>query len=68
MSAHELEEIADRLDELDDRRADLAMAALRDAIEAGEQKPELERRITRARRSVAKAANLLRDPPATDGV
>ncbi len=63
MSAAELEGIADRLDDINEQLADLAMSALREAIEAGEKKPELERRITRARRSVEKAANLLRDDP-----
>ena len=61
MTADELEEIADRLDAIDERLADLAMSALREAIEAGESKPELERRITRARRAVEKASTLLRD-------
>ncbi len=63
MSAEELEGIADRLDDIDEQLAELAMAALREAIEAGEGKPELERRITRARRAVEKAATLLRAEP-----
>ena len=61
MSAAELEGIADRLDDINEQLADLAMSALREAMEAGEAKPELERRITRARRAVEKASNLLRD-------
>ena len=63
MSTADLESIADRLDDINEQQADLAMSALREAIEAGEKKPELERRITRARRSVEKASNLLRDDP-----
>ncbi|MEO1063851.1 MAG: hypothetical protein AAFZ07_20725 [Actinomycetota bacterium] len=67
MSAEELEGIADRLDDINEQLAELAMAALRDAIEAGEGKPELERRITRARRAVEKASTLLRDQRGDDG-
>lgn len=60
MSADELDAIADRLRAIDEELADLAMAALREAIEeGGTGRPEIERRITRARRSVEKAAQLL---------
>jgi len=57
----DLDHLADRLDEIADELADLAMAALRRAIDEGEEgRPTSERRITRARRSVEKAASLLR--------
>lgn len=67
MRAEELDTIADRLDDINEQLAELALAALREAIEAGEAKPELERRITRARRAVEKASNLLRDQRADSG-
>jgi hypothetical protein len=58
----ELDRLADRLDEIGEELADLAMAALRRALdEGGEARPATERRITRARRSVEKAASLLRE-------
>jgi hypothetical protein len=57
----DLERLADRLDEIGEELADLAMAALRRALDEGEDaRPATERRITRARRSVEKAASLLR--------
>ena len=41
--------------------ADLALESLRDSIEAGETKlSDEEKRLTRARRAVEKAAHLLR--------
>jgi hypothetical protein len=57
----DLERLADRLDEIGEELADLAMDALRRALDDGEDtRPATERRITRARRSVEKAAGLLR--------
>jgi len=62
----DLEELADRLGSIAEDLADAALDRLRrnaDAVRSGgEPDPELtaeERRITRARRSVEKAANLL---------
>ncbi|MCY4422982.1 MAG: hypothetical protein OXC06_07930 [Acidimicrobiaceae bacterium] len=48
--------------------ADLAMESLRDSIEAGETRlSDEEKRLTRARRSVEKAAYLLRaEPPSPE--
>jgi len=60
-SVADLEALADRLDQLAEELADAALDALRDAIDAGEAKPELERRLTRARRAVQRAASLVRD-------
>ena len=61
----DLEELADRLGSIAEDLADAALDRLRrntDAVRSGgEPDPELtaeERRITRARRSVEKAANL----------
>jgi hypothetical protein len=60
----DLEGVADRLDDISEQLADLAMSALRAAMEQGaDGRPDLEKRITRARRSIEKAAALLRDRP-----
>ncbi|MEZ5262283.1 MAG: hypothetical protein R2755_11025 [Acidimicrobiales bacterium] len=62
----DLEDLAARLDHLADELADAAMDALRDAMAEGERKPELERRLTCSRRSVERAAALVRGAPAAD--
>ncbi len=61
------EALATRLDELAEELADAAMAALREAVESGARHSTLERRLTRARRSVERAAQLLRDQPPDPG-
>ena len=59
--AADLDDIRGRLEAIAEELADLAMEALRDAIDAGEQRrPAEERRLTQARRSVERAASLLR--------
>ena len=65
-------DIAERLSGISEELADLALDRLREASEAvragGQPDPELtaeEKRITRARRSVDKAALLLVGPPAS---
>ena len=51
----QLEHIAEQLD-------DLAMSVLRDAVEEGATtRPEEEKKLTRARRSVEKAIQILED-------
>ena len=51
----QLEHIAEQLD-------DLAMSVLRDAVEEGATtRPEEEKKLTRARRSVEKAISILDD-------
>jgi hypothetical protein len=56
-----VEELADRLEALADELGDRAVEVLRAAVEDGATaRPELERRLTRARRSVDKAVGLLR--------
>jgi hypothetical protein len=53
--------LADRLDVIAEELSDLAMDSLRDALERGDaDRPVEERRLTQARRSVEKAAHLLR--------
>ena len=61
-------DISERLSAIADELADLALESLRDSVEAGATRasPE-EKRLTRARRAVEKAAHLLRSdlsPPA----
>ncbi len=65
-------DIAERLSSISDELADLALDRLReaaDAVRSGGQPDPLmaaeEKRITRARRSVEKAAQLLAGPPAS---
>lgn len=61
--AGEFEDIRRRLEAISEELADLAMARLRDSIDAGgTELPVDERRITRARRSVEKAVGLLAEP------
>ena len=61
-------DISERLSTMAEEIADLALESLRDSIEAGETKlSDEEKRLTRARRAVEKAAHLLRSdqsPPA----
>jgi hypothetical protein len=63
----DLEDLVQRLDQLNEDLADLAMRRLRDSIDAGgDQLPVDEKLITRARRSVEKAAMLLRSTAAAE--
>jgi len=61
-------DISERLSAIADELADMAFESLRDSVEAGATKAsEEEKRLTRARRAVEKAAHLLRSdlsPPA----
>lgn len=60
--AGEFDELRGRLEGISEELADLAIARLRDSIDAGgTELPIDERRLTRARRAVEKAAALLRD-------
>lgn len=57
----DVEDLVQRLDQLNEDLSELAMSRLRDSIDAGGDKlPVDEKLITRARRSVEKAAMLLR--------
>lgn len=61
--AGEFDDIRSRLDAIAEELADLAIARLRDSIDAGgTELPVDEKRLTRARRAVEKAANILREP------
>jgi hypothetical protein len=58
----DIEDLRARLETIAEELGELAVAVLREAVEAGEDKrPELERRLTRARNAVEKAAHLLDD-------
>ena len=57
----DVEELCQRLEQISEDLADLAMRRLRDSIDAGgTELPVDEKLITRARRAVEKAASLLR--------
>jgi hypothetical protein len=61
--AGEFDDIRIRLEGISEELADLAIARLRESIDnGGGELPVDERRLTRARRAVEKAANLLREP------
>lgn len=61
--AGEFEEIRAKLEGIAEELADLAMIRLRESIDAGgNELPIDERRLTRARRAVEKAINLLQEP------
>ena len=56
------EGIRERLEVIAEELADLAIHALRAAMEAGEERrPAAEKRLTQARRAVEKAASLLKE-------
>ena len=61
--AGEFDDIRERLQAISEELADLALARLRDSIDAGGgELPVDERRLSRARRAVEKAAAILREP------
>ena len=61
--AGEFDEIRGRLEAISEELADLALQRLRESIDAGgNELPVDERRLSRARRAVEKAASILREP------
>jgi hypothetical protein len=61
--AGEFDEIRGRLEVIAEELADLALVRLRESIDAGgHELPVDEKRLTRARRAVEKAINLLNEP------
>lgn len=61
--AGEFDDIRERLEQIGEELADLAIERLRASIDAGgDELPVDEKRLTRARRAVEKAAALLREP------
>jgi hypothetical protein len=66
--AGEFDDIRQRLEQIAEELADLAIVRLRESIDAGGgELPVDERRLTRARRAVEKAASILREPDGFDG-
>jgi predicted ABC-type ATPase len=64
--AGEFDEIRGRLEGIAEELADLAIVRLRESIDAGgHELPVDEKRLTRARRAVEKAINLLAEPDDT---
>ncbi len=65
--AGEFDDIRERLEAIAEELADLAIVRLRESIDAGGvELPVDERRLTRARRAVEKAAAILREPDDAD--
>ena len=65
--AGEFDDIRERLDAIAEELAELALIRLRESIDAGGvELPVDERRLTRARRAVEKAAAILREPDEDD--
>jgi predicted ABC-type ATPase len=65
--AGEFQDIRERLDAIASELADLAIERLRESIDAGgSELPVDERRLTRARRAVEKAAAILSEPDEAD--
>jgi predicted ABC-type ATPase len=59
----EFDDIRQRLEAIAEELADLAIIRLRESIDAGgHELPIDEKRLTRARRAVEKAAAILREP------
>ena len=61
--AGDLESVRARLAAISEELADLALDRLREAVAGDADAPAAERRLTRARRAVAKAAALRADRP-----
>jgi len=65
--AGEFQDIRERLEAIASELADLAIERLRESIDAGgDELPVDERRLTRARRAVEKAAAILAEPDDAD--
>lgn len=61
--AGEFDDIRQRLEAISEELADLAIQRLRESIDVGgHELPIDEKRLTRARRAVEKAASILREP------
>jgi hypothetical protein len=58
----DLDDVRSRLEGIAEELADMALTVLRDAVDQGaDKRPDLEKRLTRARTAVEKAVNLLHD-------
>ncbi len=66
--ADELEEIRQRIQDVIDRLDDIAFRELRGAVSRKEMKrPEIERRLTRARNALLRVLPMLRDDTFPEG-
>jgi hypothetical protein len=66
--AGEFDDIRSRLEGIAEELTDLAIQRLQESIDAGgTELPVDEKRLTRARRAVEKAAFILREPDELDG-
>lgn len=66
-ASDELDEVREALSALAERLSDVAIDALREAVAAGEtRRPEIERRVTRARHAVERAVGILAGAEAGD--
>ena len=64
--AGEFDDIRSRLEAIAEELTDLAIIRLRESIDAGgTELPVDEKRLTRARRAVEKAVNILKEPDDT---
>ena len=62
-SSAEIDDLRERLEAVSEELADLALDRLREAVgDGGPEAAALERRLTRARRAVEKAAAILGEP------
>jgi len=67
--AGEFDDIRDRLEVIAEELADLALARLRESIDAGGMElPVDEKRLTRARRAVEKAIGILSEGDGTERI
>lgn len=65
--AGEFDDIRSRLESISDELADLSIQRLKESIDAGgTELPVDERRLSRARRAVEKAINILKEPDDLD--
>lgn len=65
--AGEFDDIRGRLEQIAEELTDLAIQRLQESIDAGgTELPVDEKRLTRARRAVEKAASILREPDDLD--
>ena len=56
----QIADIQSRLDGIVEELTDVSVQVLREAVEAGEtRRPEIDKRLTRARRAIERAARLL---------
>jgi hypothetical protein len=66
--AGEFDDIRTRLEAIAEELTDLAIQRLQESIDAGgTELPVDEKRLTRARRAVEKAAHILKEPDELDG-